>query len=238
MHFKLDFEGNNELGAFICLTNKYAIVGRSECSNVINFLRERFDFPVVETTLANIKTVGSLCVGNKNGLLCSHSTNDQELMHIRNSLPQDIRVVRIYDKLNALGNNILCNDHVCIVNPNFSQENISILEDVLKVPVYKLTLGNESLVGSYGVLNNIGLITHPNINELELKEISQLLKVNAIASTVNQGKNIVGSGMVANDFICIAGQHTTTIEIKIAEKVLGLQNNELNEKVIIDEIIQ
>ncbi|OQS54679.1 hypothetical protein EHP00_2697 [Ecytonucleospora hepatopenaei] len=232
---KLDFEGNSEVKSFICLTNAYAIVGRAEHSNVVDFLKEKLSFPVVETTIANIKTVGNLCVGNKYGLACSETINDQELMHIRNSLPEEVMVARVYDKCNALGNNVLCNDHVCLVNPDF--ENTSALEEVLKVPVFKISLDDIKLVGSYACMNNKGMLVHPNMNTLQLKELSELCKVDVIASTINQGKNIVGSGIVANDFLAIAGRRSTFVELKTAGKVLQIGEG-VEENVLIEDIVE
>ena len=59
--------------------------------------------PVVKTTIAGTRLVGRMCVGNKNGLLLPSSTTDQELLHIRNSLPEEVVVQRIEERLSALG---------------------------------------------------------------------------------------------------------------------------------------
>ena len=59
--------------------------------------------PVVKTTIAGTRLVGRMCVGNKNGLLLPSSTTDQELLHIRNSLPEEVAVQRIEERLSALG---------------------------------------------------------------------------------------------------------------------------------------
>ena len=58
------------------------------------------------------RLVGRMCVGNKNGLLLPNSTTDQELLHVRNSLPDDVLVQRVDERLSALGNIISCNDYV------------------------------------------------------------------------------------------------------------------------------
>lgn len=231
---KLDYEGHSELKTYVCLTNAYAIVGRAEASNVVDFLKERLSFPVVETTIGNIKSVGVQCVGNKYGLVCSQNINDHELMHIRNSLPKEIAVARIYDKLNALGNNILCNDHICIVNPEFKATDE--LEQILKVPVVKMSLGKLPLVGTFGVMNNKGILVHPQMNENEIREISEMVKLDAIASTINKGRNEIGSGIIANDFIVIVGRRSTNIELKVASKVLGI-DEDIDENALKEEIV-
>ncbi|ELA41242.1 uncharacterized protein VICG_01731 [Vittaforma corneae ATCC 50505] len=170
MHFKLDFEGKPEIGAYVRMTNKYILVGRSQTPNIINFFRENFSVPIIETTINTINTVGSLCVGNSKGLVLPDTCTDQELQHIRNSLPESIKVVRIYEKLNALGNIIVCNDYGCLVHPEIDESNIKILEDTLGVPVFKHTIGAEPLVGTFSVLSNQGMLIHPNVTELELKD--------------------------------------------------------------------
>lgn len=50
-------------------------------------------------------------------LLCSI----QELQHIRNSLPEKVRVRRVEERLSALGNVVACNDYVAIVHPDLDR---------------------------------------------------------------------------------------------------------------------
>lgn len=50
--------------------------------------------PVVRTSVAGCRFIGRVCVGNKRGLLVPQSCTDQELQHIRNSLPDTIVVQR------------------------------------------------------------------------------------------------------------------------------------------------
>lgn len=237
MHFKLDFEGKPEIGAFIRMTSKYILVGRSRNQRVVNFLREKFTVPVVETTINSISTIGALCVGNSNGLVLPDTCTDQELQHIRNSLPESIRVERIYERLNALGNIVVCNDYGCLVHPEIEDENIKKLEEILGVPVVKHTLGAEPLVGTFSVLTNQGMLIHPDVTELEMKELSELLRVQVIAGTVNSGTPAIGSGLVANDHVCITGTRCTNVEIKVAEAVFNLSNEQVSVATMIDEIV-
>ena len=46
--------------------------------------------PVIKTSIAGTRLTGRMCVGNRNGLLLPNSTTDQELQHIRNSLPDEV----------------------------------------------------------------------------------------------------------------------------------------------------
>lgn len=59
--------------------------------------------------------------GNRHGLLVPISTTDQELQHIRNSLPDSVKVQRVEERLSALGNVIACNDYVALVHPDLDK---------------------------------------------------------------------------------------------------------------------
>ena len=63
----------------------------------------------------------SLTSGNRNGLLVPNTTTDQELQHLRNSLPDSVKIQRVEEKLSALGNVISCNDYVALVHPDLDK---------------------------------------------------------------------------------------------------------------------
>ena len=93
--------------------------------------------PVVSVDVSGTRLVGSMCVGNKNGLLMPSSCSDQELQHVRNSLPDDVVVQRVEERLTALGNIISCNDYVAIAHPDMDRETEDIIADTLGVEVFR-----------------------------------------------------------------------------------------------------
>lgn len=48
--------------------------------------------PVVHASVAGIRPIGRLAVGNRKGLIVPNTTTDQELQHLRNSLPDAVVV--------------------------------------------------------------------------------------------------------------------------------------------------
>lgn len=102
--------------------------------------------PVVHCSIVGTTIVGRLTAGNRHGLLVPNATTDQELQHLRNSLPDSVKIRRVDERLSALGNVILCNDHVAIVHADISKETEQALVDVLNVEVFRQNLGEHSLV--------------------------------------------------------------------------------------------
>lgn len=62
--------------------------------------------------------------GNRHGLLVPNATTDTELQHIRNSLPDSVKLQRVEERLSALGNVIACNDYVALVHPDLDRVRI------------------------------------------------------------------------------------------------------------------
>jgi len=115
------------------LTNKYCIVAQSPSTNFYSvFEAELSDhIPVVQATVAETRIVGSMCVGNKKGLLLPSTATDQELLHIRNSLPDDVTVQRVEERLSALGNVVSCNDHIALVHKDIDKVCIDFYNSLL-----------------------------------------------------------------------------------------------------------
>jgi len=227
MAIRCAFENSSEIGVFARLTNAYCLLayGGSEKFKLFeNELSEHV--PIVYCSLAGTRVVGRLAVGNKNGLLLPNTTTDQELLHIRNSLPDSVKVVRIEEKLSALGNCIVCNDYVSLIHPEIDKETEEIVSDVLGVEVFRTTIASNVLVGSYCVISNRGGLVHPKTSVEDLDELSSLLQVPLVVGTVNRGSDVIGAGLVANDWVAFCGLDTTATEISVIESIFKLQDSQ------------
>ena len=49
----------------------------------------------------------------------------KELQHIRNSVPDSVKVQRVEERLSALGNVVACNDYVALVHTDLDKVSIS-----------------------------------------------------------------------------------------------------------------
>uniref|UniRef100_A0A3P8X2E4 Eukaryotic translation initiation factor 6 n=1 Tax=Cynoglossus semilaevis TaxID=244447 RepID=A0A3P8X2E4_CYNSE len=208
MAVRASFEKNNEIGCFAKLTNTYCLVaiGGSE-----NFYRFRCFF-----------FLSVLSPGNRHGLLVPNNTTDQELQHIRNCLPESVKLQRVEERLSALGNVIACNDYVALVHPDLDRETEEILADTLQVEVFRQTIAEQVLVGSYCAFSNQGGLVHPKTSIEDQDELSSLLQVPLVAGTVNRGSEVIAAGMVVNDWCAFCGLDTTSTEMSVIESVFRL----------------
>jgi len=161
-------------------------------------------------------------VGNKRGLLVPSTASDVELAHLRNSLPDSVVVQRIEERLSALGNVVACNDHVALVHPDVDRETEDVIGDVLGVEVFRQIVGGQALVGSYCKFTNMGGMVHPRTTVEDIEELSSLLQVPLVAGTVNRGSDVLGGGLIVNDWSAFVGLDTTSTEISVIENIFRL----------------
>ena len=53
--------------------------------------------------------------------MCFLCPIQKELQHIRNSLPDTVKMQRVEERLSALGNVVACNDYVALVHPDLDR---------------------------------------------------------------------------------------------------------------------
>lgn len=227
MAVRCQFENNNDIGVFSKLTNAYCLVAVGGSENFYSiFEAELADhMPVIHASIAGTRIVGRMCVGNKNGLLLPNSTTDQEMQHIKNSLPDAVKVQRCEERLSALGNCISANDYVALVHSDLDRETEEIVQDVLGVEVFRNSIAGEVLVGSFCSFTNQGGLVHPKTTVEDQDELSSLLQIPLVAGTVNRGSHVVGAGLIANDWVAFCGLDTTSTEIQVMESIFKLRDN-------------
>jgi len=224
MATRVSYEHSCDVGVFVKLTNTYCLLTQASDPSFSKVFESSLSdrIPVLSMSIAGVRPVGRLTAGNRRGLLVPSITTDQELLHIRNSLPDSVVVQRVEERLSALGNIIACNDYVALVHPETDRATEEIIADVLGVEVFRHTIAGNSLVGSYCAFSNQGALVHPMTTPAEQDELASLLQVPLVAGTINRGSDAIAAGVVVNDWTAFCGLDTTATEISVVESIFKL----------------
>jgi len=215
---RVNLAGNPNLGVSLAATDKVALAPPNLGEKMVQVVEECLEVPVVKTPISGSSLAGALAVGNSSGILVSKYAFDKEIKTITDS---GLKVERIPDRLTAVGNIILANDHGALVNPLLSEEAIEVVSRTLDVDVVRGSIANFKITGSVAVATNKGVLVHPSATPEELEFMEKTMKVPADVGTVNQGTRLVGAGTVANSYGVLVGENTTGPEMARIEESLG-----------------
>jgi len=179
-------------------------------------IEETLSVRSVRTTVGGTNVVGSLLAMNATGAVTTGFATPEERSGFG-----DLAVLVLPHRLNAAGNNILCNDRGAVVHPGYDDRTLRLIGDTLGVPVARGTIAGMRTIGSAGVATNKGVLAHPHATEAELSLVRDVLKVPAMITTANYGTAQLGACMVANSKGAVVGGRTTSIELGRIEEGLG-----------------
>ncbi len=210
---KYAIESHPYIGVFCAGSEDLVVIPPVENKEVFE---EALDCSVVKTTVGGTRVNGSLMGINSKGAVVSDIIEDREI----ENLLEYVNVTVIPDAQNALGNNILLNDHGALIHPDIEDEAMEAINSELEVEVKKGTIAGIKMVGSVGVATNKGLICHPHVTDEEIEKLENLFKVPVSKGTANHGSGWIGTCLVANTVGAVIGNLTTPIEMGRIEEGL------------------
>ncbi|MEF8776846.1 MAG: translation initiation factor IF-6 [Haloarculaceae archaeon] len=213
------FSGSSYVGVYARATNDCLLLRPDLDAELGDSLADELEVPVIETTVGGSGTVGSLAVGNENGLLVSSRVREREVDRIVDVV--DLPVTELPGRINAAGNVVLTNETGAYVHPDLSRAAVRAVREGLDVPVERGDLAGVQTVGMAAVATNDGVLAHPKATDEELDRLEEVLGVPADIGTINYGGPLVGSGLIANDRGFVVGNDTSGPELGRIEATLG-----------------
>lgn len=206
---KISILKSNYIGVYARAWDDIAILPTTVEEEVAFDVKEILGVEVKKTLVNNSNLIGSMTVMNSTGVIVAQNgwEGGFELeMAGRN-------ILYLKDKFNAVGNDIISNDHAAMIHTGFNQSSRMKIEDALGVEVIKGTIGGIKTVGSVAVVTQKGMLVTPESSEEEQEFLSNLFKVPVKAGTANFGNMYIGSSIIANSKGILVGKDTTPIEI-------------------------
>jgi translation initiation factor 6 len=216
---KMRIQGNDYVGAWSAATDKFFLVGSEVSKKTADIIREALGVEIVRAMVGGSSLLGIYASANSRGVLVPNLMEGYEFRDLKKALPE-VTVAMLETDLNALKNNILANDRIAIINPNFSRDEELRIRDVLDVETLRLEIGGFHTVGANNILTNKGFVLNSRAGEDEKERLEKILGMRIEQSTANMGSVNIGLCVVANSNGVIAGDSTSGYELaRIAESL-------------------
>lgn len=196
------------MGVYVRVGERGAVVPAA-AGGIAREVERLFGVPVVRTSIADTEIVGALVALNSNGIIVGEDLTPEEVSALERLAP----VTPVRTRQNAMGNNLLANDHGVLVHPELSDEAVARIAAGLGVPAHRGTIAGLGTVGMAAVATNTGAIVHPKTTEREAHRVEEVLGVPVHRSTANFGVPIVGACLAAHSRAILVGRPTTPVEI-------------------------
>ncbi|AGN01062.1 translation initiation factor IF-6 [Salinarchaeum sp. Harcht-Bsk1] len=216
---RASFSGSSYVGVFARAAAGHLLVRPDVDVSLQQSIADELGLEPLPTTVGGSGTVGSLAVGNDNGILVSSRALDRELDRIRDAV--SVPVAELPGRINAAGNVVLANDTGAYVHRELGDEAVEVIEETLGVPVDRGDVASVRTVGTAAVANDRGVLCHPKATDEQLDHLAEHLDVHADIGTINYGAPLVGSGLIASEDGYVVGEDTTGPELGRIEDALG-----------------
>lgn len=211
----IDFAGDPHIGVFARVFEDVAVVPPTAPAEFLEAMKQRLGVEILETTIQGSSIIGSLLVGNRNGMIVSGSATAEET----EALKEYRDIMYLSASMNAAGNVILANDFLAVVHPDMPDRMAEKISSFLDVPVKKTTLGGIPTVGMAGVATNHGVLIHSRATKQEIKQLEAMTDLPVGTGSINMGSGLIGSGLLANSRGYLAGTFTSGFELGRIEEV-------------------
>lgn len=219
MHIlKTSFRGNPNVGLYVYATDSYCLVGPEVSEDDYATIQATMEVPVHRFTIAGTGLLGVFLAGNNKHLLVPGIIFHRESLLLEKL---GIPYTAIPTDFTALGNNMIINDHGCLVSEEYGEKERQLIDKALGMKSKQFRIGELTIIGSCCFATNTGALLHRGAQQFELEMIEATLKVPVTKGTLNLGNPYVKGGLVANKHGMIVGDLSGGPEIVNAEQALN-----------------
>ncbi len=204
--------GSDYVGVFATATDDFLFAGAGLTGNVKSMVANTLGVRCIDLKISGTDLVGLFVRANSNGLLVSVMAEDYEVDALK-KMGLEIKIGVLESNLNALGNNILANDKIAIINPDYDEKERREIEDVLDVEVVRASVDGFKTIGANNILTNTGLVLNNKSTAQEKKEWDEMTGFESVMTTANTGAYSVGLAAIANSKAVVVGEDTTGYEL-------------------------
>lgn len=209
---KCQINGSDYIGAYATTTDKYTIIANNVSEKMKSVVSNTLGTECIGITISGTDLIGLLCRANSNGIALPNMISDIELNSIKET-DIDANIVVIDSTLNALGNNIIVNDKIAIVNNEYNANDIRQFADVFGVEILKAEIGGFKTIGANNILTNNGFAINNRGTDMEKEEFDAATGFDSIRTTANTGGLSIGLSTIANSNGLLVGNETTGFEL-------------------------
>ena len=210
--------GNDQMGTFLASVNDVLFYPPSIDASLKEKIETSLAVEMHPITIGGSNLLGALIAGNSNAIAVADIATPEDI----DFLTAFSDVVVMESSVNASGNLLVCNENGVIASPAVPLDGLEIIAEVMKVDVAATTIAGQDVVGSLAAANNKGVLLHPDVTDLEVDIVKDILGVDPMVGTVGFGSPMVGAGICCSDNGAIASSETTGPELNRIEDALGL----------------
>jgi len=203
--------GSSYPGAYVSATERRSFTSSEIPENTRDMIANALNVEPI-TVHSSPSIIGIYCRANSNGIVLSNQMPEKAVAALKGEL-KDINVGMLESNLNAIGNNILTNDRIAIVNPDYSQKSVKWISDILGVEIIQAKIGGFKTVGSSNILTNRGFAINNRATDEEKEHIDGVLGFHSERTTANTGALSIGLSVVCNSYGIAVGPETTGFEL-------------------------
>ena len=204
--------GSDYIGVFCTTSDDIVLMGAGLTSNVKGKISSLLEARAVDVSISGSDLIGVFSRANSNGIVVSNLILDDELEALKKAEP-GINVGVVNSDLNAIGSNILANDKIAIINPDYDGSAEKEIADVLGVEVIRSSTGGFKTVGANNILTNRGLAVSNRSTAKEKEDWDNITGFDSVLTTANGGGLYIGLAAVANSNGVAVGDSTTGYEL-------------------------